>query len=637
MLERALENFWQKSARDYDERKHEKSALVYWRKLGVNRSRRQKISARGSKNLNITMMNDNILLGVRKPARYIGKEWNVCKKDFDKADIKFALCFPDLYEVGMSNLGIRILYDIINKIEDASCERFFAPDSDMEKALRDNSLSLVSLESQRRLKDFDIIGFSLGFELCYTNVLNMLDLGVIPLNSSERDESFPLVIGGGPCVLNPEPMHEFFDLFVLGEAEEVISEILDLYRQTKSKYKNNKISKKELLLKFAQISGVYVPSLYSVKYCQDGKIAEFKPVQDDVPLKVSKRIVSDLNSADFPLQWLVPYIQIVHDRITIEVMRGCPNRCRFCQARSQYFPLRYRNPESIISLAQDVCAKTGYEEISLLGLSVSDYPWLAQLLAPLLAGFKDKGISVSLPSIRPKSGLGEAAQLIATVKKTSLTFAPESASEDLRLAIGKNFNMADFLKTLSDAYSSGYQHVKLYFMIGLPHEAESDLDAIINFSKDVSELRRKIKNSPAQVNISVNTLIPKPHTPLQWAAMLDLEEIRKRQDHLRDRCRNRKLNMSFHNRFMSFIEGVMARGDRRLSPCIRRAFEKGCRLDGWDEHFDFQKWEESFRECGLDADFYIKEKTIDEILAWDFLDLGVSRQELTAEYQKTLK
>jgi radical SAM superfamily enzyme YgiQ (UPF0313 family) len=392
-----------------------------------------------------------------------------------------------------------------------------------------------------------------------------------------------------------------------------------------------------MLLRFSKIKGVYVPSLYSVGYRQDGKIAEFKPLQEDVPTKVSKRIVADLNSSDFPRQWLVPYVQIVHDRITIEVMRGCPNRCRFCQARSQYFPLRYRSPESLISLAEDVCRKTGYEEFSLLGLSVSDYPWLSELLPPLLTKFKDKGVSVSLPSIKPQSSLGEVARMIASVKKTSLTFAPEAASEDLRLAIGKDFNMDDFLKTLSGAYLSGYQHVKLYFMIGLPGETKSDLDAIIDFSKNVSELRKKSKNGPAQVNISINTLIPKPHTPLQWSAMLDLEEIRNRQDYLRDSCRNRKLKLSFHNRFMSFIEGVMARGDRRLSSCIRKAFEKGARLDGWDEHFEFGKWDESFRECGLDPGFYLKERTTDEILPWDFLDVGVSRQELTVEYQKTLK
>jgi radical SAM superfamily enzyme YgiQ (UPF0313 family) len=288
-------------------------------------------------------------------------------------------------------------------------------------------------------------------------------------------------------------------------------------------------------------------------------------------------------------------------------------------------------------LARDACAKTGYEEFSLLGLSVSDYPWLSELLPPLLTEFKDKGVSVSLPSIKPQSSLGEVAQMIASVKKTSLTFAPEAANEDLRLAIGKNFNMDDFSKTLSDAYLSGYQHVKLYFMIGLPQETESDLDSIIDFSKNVSELRRKLKNGPAQVNISVNTLIPKPHTPLQWSGMLDLEDIKKRQDHLRDRCRNRKLKLSFHNRFMSFIEGVMARGDRRLSSCIKKAFEKGARLDGWDEHFDYGKWEESFKECGLDPGFYLKEKTTDEILAWDSLDVGVSKQELIVEYQKTLK
>jgi radical SAM family uncharacterized protein len=580
------------------------------------------------------MINDEMLLSVRKPAQYTGGEWNVSPKDFSRAGVKFALSFPDLYEVGMSNLGLRILYGLLNAQQDLVCERFFAPNIDLEEVLRKNGEGCFSLESRQPLKEFDIVGFSLAYELCYTNVLNILELGNIPLESASRGAEFPLVIGGGPCVMNPEPMAEFFDLFVVGEAEEAILEVVEGYRKSRAKFKSGQLKKEELLLALSQIQGVYVPSLYNVEYDASGNICVFEPKVKAVPAKVKKRFVQDLDKAYFPKDWLVPYIQIVHDRITLEVMRGCPNSCRFCQARSQYYPLRYRKPQTVLELAEEVYKNSGYEEISLLGLSVSDYPKMEELLKPLICGFKSKGVSVSLPSIKPKTMLGDMTDLIATIKKTGLTFAPEAASQRLRAVIGKDFDENDFFQTLKKSYAAGYQHVKLYFMIGLPFETEPDLDGLADFCRQVSQMRREISQYPAQVNISVNTLIPKPHTSLQWFKMIGLEKMREKQEYLRARFKNRNLKISFHNRQMSFLEGVFSRGDRRLSQVVACAFKKGCRFDGWDEHFKSQLWDEAFRECNIDPENYLRERSAEELLPWDFLDIGIPKALLLEEYKK---
>jgi radical SAM family uncharacterized protein len=600
-------------------------------------------------------MLEDFLLQVQKPARYIGHEWNISRKDFDKSNIKFALCFPDLYEVGMSNLGMRIIYGILNTVEDVSCERFFACGTDMEAILRQRRLEILSLESKRGLKEFDMIGFSLGFELSYTNVLNILDLGGIPLKSSLRGHEWPLVIGGGPCVLNPEPMHEFFDLFILGEAEEVILEIVDIYRKNKDRFKSAKITKQDLLLKFSQVEGAYVPSLYEVQYYREGKIKEFRPKIEGVPARIKKRIVSDLDNSFFPINWLVPYIEAVHDRPTLEIMRGCPNKCRFCQARSQYFPLRYRGLKNILNLACSTYRLTGYEEISLGGLSVSDYAGIEELLKSLIGLFKGKMVGLSLPSIRPKTIVGDLSSLIATVRKTGLTFAPEAATEKLRNIIAKDFDMQDFLKATQQAYLCGYQRIKLYFMIGLPSEAVRDLDAIVDFALQVSELRRKIgpvtyvtaSNSktrksvlnlgPAQVNISINTLIPKPHTPFQWLRMQDLDNIKYKQDYLKSKIKNKRLKLNFHNRYMSLLEGVFSRGDRRLSEVILSAFKEGARFDAWDNNFRFDLWQAVFEKTKIDPNFYVQEKSQDEILPWDFLDTGMDREYLLEEFADALR
>lgn len=583
-------------------------------------------------------MLDQLLSGVMKPGRYIGKEWNVSKKEFDTANIKFALCFPDLYEVGMSNLGIRIIYGILNNIADVCCERLFSPGLDLENILRKNKTDIFSLESRKSLRYFDIVGFSLAYELLFTNVLNILDLGAIPLRSSLRDYRYPLIIGGGSCTLNPEPMHEFFDLFIIGEAEEAIVELIDAYREVKDEFKSGRRNKQELLLMLSGIEGVYVPSLYEAKYDLEGKIREFKPKVQGVNLKIKKRIIQDLDKAYFPAAWLVPFIQVVHDRITIEIMRGCPNKCRFCQARQQYYPLRVKSKANIYDTVLQAYKSSGYEEIAFGGLSVTDYTHIEELLKSLVEYFKNKCVSISLPSIKPKNIVGDLSSLIATVKKTGLTFAPEAATEKLRGLLAKNFDAEEFFRVMEQAFKSGYQHVKLYFIIGLPFETDDDLGGIVDFACKVSELRRKVAKYPAQINVSVNTLIPKPHTPFQWFAMQGLDNVRQKQEYLKKRVmKHKKIKLSFHSRYMSFLEGVLSRGDRRLSGVIEKAFMAGAKFDAWDEHFNFDIWQAAFSESNIPADFYLKDRPKDELLPWDFLDLGVNKEMVIADFNDIIQ
>lgn len=581
------------------------------------------------------MLND-FLLQINKPGRYIGSEWNVSTKDFSASDVKFAICFPDLYEVGMSNLGIRIIYGLLNNMPGVCCERFFSCAQDMQEQLRSRNMQVTSLESQRRMSEFDIVGFSLGSELCFTNVLGLLELGALPLEAQMRDEKFPLVVGGGPAALNPEPMHCFFDLFLVGEAEEAIPELINVYRLHKEEYRSGRLAKSDLLLELSSIQGVYVPSLYEVSYQPGGKISSVKPRSEAAPARVKKRIVKDLNSSYFPVQWVVPFIQIVHDRITLEIARGCPNRCRFCQARSQYFPYRVRSLDSVIALAGQAFQFTGYEEISFCGLSVSDHPDIQLILEQLLAKFAGLGISMSLPSIKAKTLVGEMAKLISTIKKTGLTFAPEAGTQKLRGILGKDFDEVEFFSALRQAYVSGYQHVKLYFMLGLPYEEAADLDGIVEFSRRVSDERRSISGLGAgRVNLSINTFIPKPHTPLQWCRMIPLEEIVKKQEYLRSKIRNKKLCVNFHEARAGLIEAVLSRGDRRLSEVIMLAFRSGAAFDAWGDHFAFDKWLGAFGQAGIDPEFYLRPKDLDEILPWDHIDTGVDKEILKAEFSRS--
>lgn len=570
-------------------------------------------------------MIDDILAQIQKPGRYIGNEWNVSRKDFARAYIKFALCFPDLYEVGMSNLGMRIIYGILNNIGDVCCERFFSPAPDMEESLRRNKTGILSLESKMGLDKFDIAGFSLAYELSYINALSILDLASLPLKSEERDYRHPLVIAGGPCMANPEPVCDFFDIFVIGEAEDSIIELIDIYRGMKEEYKTGRMSKQDLLWEFAKIEGIYIPSFYDVRYGLTGKIEEFKPKRAGAPLKIKKRIVKDLDKAYFPVSWTVPFIQIIHDRITLEIMRGCPNRCRFCQARQLYFPFRKRSPDNLLKLADESLRSSGYEEIALSGLSVSDYPGIEKLAEMFINTFKERCVSISLPSIKPRDVVAGLSSSIAAFKKTSLTFAPEAASERLRSILGKNFDLGNFSETVKHLQPLGYKHIKLYFMIGLPTETESDLDAIADFCLSVSDLGRESGGRPIQLNISINTLIPKPHTAFQWFAMEHPEKVKYKQNYLKQRfSRYKKMKLSFHDVQLSYLEALLSRGDRRLSRVILDVFKRGAKFDAWEEHFDFEKWQAAFKESGIDPEFYLREKDKSDLLPWGFLDLGAA-------------
>ena len=583
------------------------------------------------------MFNENDLLGIMKPSRYLGGEWNSEVKDFDASEVRFALGFPDIYEVGMSNLGIRIIYGALNAMEGVLCERFFAPAADMEKLIRSGGWRMQSLENRRDLAAFDMVGFSLGYELNYPDVLNILDLAGIPLKAQERGSGVPLVIGGGPCVLNPEPVSEFFDLFIIGEAEEALPELISLYRRRSRDYKSGRLDRGSLLAELAAIEGVYVPSLYDVGYDIEGRIVSFAPKSSGVPATVKKRFVEDLNSSFFPRKWIVPYVQIVHDRITLEIMRGCPNRCRFCQARQQYYPLRYRDAGKVKELAAELYKSTGYQEISFTGLSISDYPQISGIAASLMAEFRDKCVSISLPSIKPKSFLGDLSTLIATIRKTGLTFAPEAGTQRMRDILCKDFDDGIFREALSKAYAAGYQHVKLYFLTGIPGEAPADLDGISALAAEVSELRRKPAGRPAEVHLSVNTLIPKPHTPLQWFPMETMDVIREKQAYLKRKvCGNRRLKAVFHDPKLSILEGAISRGDRRLAGVIEAAFRSGIRFDNWNDSCFWDKWMAAFSGASLDSGFYLREKSPEDILPWDFIDVGVEKRTLIEEFEKVV-
>jgi len=580
-------------------------------------------------------MVEDLLNIVHRPAQYLGNEWNVFRKDFISCTVSFALGFPDLYEVGMSNLGLRIMYGVLNNLDGVVCERFFAPEADMEASLKNARKPLFSLESGRPLMNFDFLGFSLGSELNYTNVLSILESAGLPLLSAARDKDYPLVIAGGPCALNPEPLADFFDLFIIGEAEEAAAELLDVYRKYKNDYKTSAMTKEELLIALCGVEGVYAPSLYAVNYDAAGILTGFSPRFPRVPAKVKKRIVKDFEAAYFPCRWVVPYVQVIHDRITLEIMRGCPNRCRFCQARSQYYPLRVRSREKITSQAELAYASSGYEELSLAGLSVGDYPGIEVLVSGLTDSFKGRAVNLALPSLKARSLLGNISTLIAKIKKTGLTFAPEAGTARLRDVIAKDFSEEEFFQAIEQAYQAGYQHLKLYFMIGLPTEKQEDLQGIIDFARKASEAKRKINGSPAQINVSVNPLIPKPHTPLQWQKMDSLVALEEKREYLRSSCKNKRIKFSFHDFRMGFLEGVLSRGDRRLGKVILAAYKKGARFDAWSNYFSFVKWQEAFLECAIDPQGYLDEKPTTAVLPWDFIDTGIKKEYLIEEYLKT--
>lgn len=577
---------------------------------------------------------EKILPTVQKPARYTGGELNSVVKDKSKVDIRYAFCFPDTYEIGMSHLGMKILYSVANAREDTYCERVFAPWDDMEEKMRENGILLYGLESGDPIKDFDFIGFTLQYELCYTNVLNMLDLAGLPVRSCDRKELSPIVMGGGPCVCNPEPIAEFFDLFSLGEGEEVNSEIMDLYKE----HKKRGSTKREFLKEAAKIPGVYVPSLYSVNYNDDGTLKEIVP-DENVPAKVTKRIINDLDKVHYPENFVVPFIDVVHDRVTHEIFRGCIRGCRFCQAGFIYRPIREKSPDVINKQCKTLCKNTGYDEISLCSLSSSDYTHIEELLEKLLEWTQNEKVNIALPSLRVDNFSDSLVKKLTGVRKSGLTFAPEAGTQRMRDVINKNVTEDELLETAGIAFSNGYSAVKLYFMLGLPTETDEDVEGIGLLAKKVVDAFYTNPNRPqgkgVTVGISASSFVPKPFTPFQWTSQATPEQLQQKQEHLKNTLPSKKINVSFHHIPTSFLEGVFARGDRRLGVVLETAWKKGCKFDGWGDKFLFDKWLESFRECGVSPEFYAnRERGYDEVLPWDHLDFGVSKAFLKKESEK---
>lgn len=588
----------------------------------------------------VVKISDEILLGVDKPARYTGGEWNMVKKDPRHMKIRYAFCFPDIYEVGMSHLGMKILYHLINMREDSYCERVFAPWTDMEEKMRKNNIPLFSLETKSALNCFDIIGFTLQYEMSYTNILNMLDLGDVPLLSRDRKGEDPFVCAGGPCAFNSEPLADFFDFVVLGEAEEVMDEILDVFIRWKEEGHNR--LRKDFLLKISQIPGVYVPSLYTVEYNGDGTVKEVIPENDKIPKKVGKRLIENLDGVFYPEKFIVPFIDIVHDRIMLELFRGCIRGCRFCQAGFIYRPVREKSPDVLVGQAKTLIENTGYGEMSLASLSTSDYSRLGELTEGLLGETEKKKVNLTLPSLRIDSFSLDLLDKTQRVRKSGLTFAPEAGSQRLRDVINKGVMESDLLDSVRIAFEGGYNTVKLYFMVGLPTETMDDIGEIGTlvgkvideyFATDREKRRRGLS-----INVSTGAFVPKPFTPFQWEPQDKREELVKKQRMLKELLNTKHVKYSWSNEELSYIEAVFARGDRRLGKALLKAFEKGLKFDGWGEHFKFDKWMEVFKETGIDPDFYAcRTRDYDEVLPWDHMDTGVSKEFFIRESMKAKK
>lgn len=577
---------------------------------------------------------EKILLKVQKPGRYTGGELNSVIKDKSKVDIRFAFCFPDTYEIGMSHLGMKILYSQFNSYDHIWCERVFAPWTDMEELMRKEHIPLYALESGDSLKEFDFIGFTLQYELSYTNVLNMLSLAGIPLLSSDRTELHNIVVAGGTCTSNPEPLADFIDIFFIGEGEEVDIEVMELYRECKK----NGESKAEFLRKAARIQGVYVPSLYDVEYNDDGTIKSFTP-KDGAPETVSKRLMMNMDESFYPDTFVVPLVEIVHDRAISEIFRGCIRGCRFCQAGFLNRPVREKSPDAILNQCRTLCDNTGYDEISLSSLSSSDYSDIVGLLTKLSEWSDKSGVSLSLPSLRVDGFTDDIMNKIKTVRKSGLTFAPEAGTQRLRDAINKNVREDELLNTCHTAFAGGWTNIKLYFMIGLPTETMEDVEGIANLGQAVvNEFYRtegRAKGRGVNVTVSASSFVPKPHTPFQWEAQDSIDTITSKQKHLKESIKTKKISFNYHAADTSYLEGVFARGDRKLCKVMLKAVEKGFHFDGWNDCFNFDAWMELFKECGVDPDFYTaRKRSFDEILPWDFLDYGVCRGFLISECEK---
>ncbi len=582
-------------------------------------------------------LNDEILLSIQQPARYIGGEVNTVNKDPKKVDIRFAMCFPDVYEIGMSHLGMQILYDMFNRREDIYCERVYSPWTDLDKIMREKKIPLFALESQDPVRNFDFFGITLQYEMSYTNILQVLDLAQIPLHAANRTESDPIVIGGGPCAYNPEPLADFFDMFYIGEGETVYFELMDRYKENKKQGR----SRREFLEQAAEIEGIYVPAFYDVEYHEDGTIKSFRPNNSHAKETITKQLVVNMDDAYYIETPVVPFIKATQDRVVLEIQRGCIRGCRFCQAGNVYRPLREHSLEYLKDYAYKMLKSTGHEEISLSSLSSSDYTYLEGLVNFLIDEFKGQGVNISLPSLRIDAFSLDVMSKVQDVKKSSLTFAPEAGSQRLRDVINKGLTEEVILQGANDAFHGGWNRVKLYFMLGLPTETKEDMEGIAELSEKVAEIYYEIpkeqRNGKVNVVASSSFFVPKPFTPFQWARMCTKEEFIERAYIVKDKFRQMKnqksLKYNYHEADLTVLEGVLARGDRKTGALIEEAYKNGAIYDSWSEYFDNRIWMKAFETCGLSIDFYTtRERSLDEVFPWDFIDAGVSKEFLKREW-----
>ncbi len=584
-------------------------------------------------------LDDKILLKVDKPARYIGGEVNSVMKDKNEVVIRFAMCFPDVYEIGMSHLGIQILYDMFNQREDVWCERVYSPWPDLDKVMREENIPLFALESQDPIREFDFLGITIQYEMCYTNILQILDLSQIPLRAADRTEEDPLVMGGGPCTYNPEPLAPFFDLFYIGEGETVFYELLDAYKE----YKKAGRSKKEFLERAAEIPGIYVPAFYDTQYKENGTIASFLPNNPHAKEKIEKQVVMNLTDTYYPKAPVVPFIKATQDRVTLEIQRGCIRGCRFCQAGMIYRPTRERNVDFLKETARQILDNTGYEEISLSSLSSSDYSRLPELINYLIEECSERKVNISLPSLRIDAFSLDVMSKVQDIKKSSLTFAPEAGSQRLRDVINKGLTQEVILEGAARAFAGGWTRVKLYFMLGLPTETEEDMKGIAHLAEEIAkkyyEIPKEQRHGRCQIVVSTSFFVPKPFTPFQWAGMFRkedyLDKARVVKEEIKAQLNQKSMKYNYHEADVTVLEGILARGDRRVADVLENVYRKGAIFDAWSEYFRYDAWLEAFKEEGIDPEFYtLRERPLDEIFPWDFISIGVSRKFLEKEWEK---